>query len=175
MYKNADNSYCTFSGLIALLASTARTLKIGHKPSFPEIGKTKEPKTGANWEMFEWEKKIWEMTSRTRREGGPFHNPKPNSQNPYSDGFHTSPPGAMLIAQAILTGLNYPALVNRLRPVLKPLNSIPRIDPEIAFDKRGPKASCRFGSSFIFQVGQGYTDPLARPSRLPLSNNPSQV
>lgn len=38
--------------------------------------------------------------------------PKAEKAKPYYDGFHTSPPGAMLMAHAILTGLRSPALVS---------------------------------------------------------------
>ena len=38
--------------------------------------------------------------------------PKAEKAKPYYDGFHTSPPGAMLMAHAILTGLQSPALVS---------------------------------------------------------------
>lgn len=38
--------------------------------------------------------------------------PKAEKAKPYYDGFHTSPPGAMLMAHAILTGLHSPALVS---------------------------------------------------------------
>lgn len=38
--------------------------------------------------------------------------PKALKAKPYYDGFHTSPPGAMLMAHAILTGLKSPALVS---------------------------------------------------------------
>lgn len=40
--------------------------------------------------------------------------PKAERAKPYYDGFHTSPPGAMLMAHAILTGLNSPFLVSEL-------------------------------------------------------------
>ena len=39
--------------------------------------------------------------------------PKAAKAKPYYDGFHTSPPGAMLMAHAILTGLKSPALVSQ--------------------------------------------------------------
>ena len=38
--------------------------------------------------------------------------PKAEKAKPYYDGFHTSPPGGMLMAHAILTGLKAPALVS---------------------------------------------------------------
>lgn len=38
--------------------------------------------------------------------------PEAKKAKPYGDGFHTSPPGAMLMAHAILTGLHAPAVVS---------------------------------------------------------------
>jgi len=38
--------------------------------------------------------------------------PKAEKAKPYPDGFHTAPPGGMLMAHAILTGLKSPALVS---------------------------------------------------------------
>lgn len=38
--------------------------------------------------------------------------PKAEKAKPYYDGFHTSPPGGLLMAGAILTGLNAPSLVS---------------------------------------------------------------
>jgi lysophospholipase L1-like esterase len=38
--------------------------------------------------------------------------PEAKKARPYGDGFHTSPPGALLMAHAILTGLHAPALVS---------------------------------------------------------------
>jgi lysophospholipase L1-like esterase len=38
--------------------------------------------------------------------------PKAEKAKPYYDGFHTSPPGGLLMAHAILTGLNAPAVVS---------------------------------------------------------------
>jgi lysophospholipase L1-like esterase len=38
--------------------------------------------------------------------------PQAKTAKPYYDGFHTSPPGGLLMAHAILTGLNAPALVS---------------------------------------------------------------
>ena len=38
--------------------------------------------------------------------------PKADKAKPYYDGFHTSPPGGLLMAHAILTGLNAPAKVS---------------------------------------------------------------
>src|SRR5437763_7125901 len=38
--------------------------------------------------------------------------PEAKKAKPYYDGFHTSPPGGLLMAHAILTGLHAPALVS---------------------------------------------------------------
>lgn len=40
--------------------------------------------------------------------------PKAQKAKPYGDGFHTSPPGGLLMAHAILTGLKAPAIVSDL-------------------------------------------------------------
>jgi lysophospholipase L1-like esterase len=40
--------------------------------------------------------------------------PKAEKAKPYYDGFHTSPPGGMLMAHAILTGLKAPAVVSEV-------------------------------------------------------------
>ena len=38
--------------------------------------------------------------------------PTAKKVRPFGDGFHTSPPGGLLMAHAILTGLKAPALVS---------------------------------------------------------------
>jgi lysophospholipase L1-like esterase len=45
--------------------------------------------------------------------------PEAKKAKPYGDGFHTSPPGGLLMAHAILTGLKAPAVVSDLRLSVK--------------------------------------------------------
>jgi len=51
-------------------------------------------------------------TTRAAQEKMTQDDPKAQKAKPYGDGFHTSPPGALLMAHAILTGLKAPALVS---------------------------------------------------------------
>ncbi|MBA4188303.1 MAG: hypothetical protein C0467_09885 [Planctomycetaceae bacterium] len=45
--------------------------------------------------------------------------PKAEKAKPYPDGFHTGPPGGLLMAGTILTGLNAPAMVSDVTVVVK--------------------------------------------------------
>ncbi len=52
--------------------------------------------------------------TRAAQEKMAHDDPKAQTAKPYYDGFHTSPPGGLLMAHAILTGLKAPALVSDL-------------------------------------------------------------
>lgn len=51
-------------------------------------------------------------TTRAELERMATDDPKAEKVKPFGDGFHTSPPGGLLMAHAILTGLKAPALVS---------------------------------------------------------------
>jgi hypothetical protein len=51
-------------------------------------------------------------TTRKALEKMAKDDPKALTAKPFGDGFHTSPPGGLLMAHAILTGLNAPSLVS---------------------------------------------------------------
>lgn len=51
-------------------------------------------------------------TTRAAQEKMTQDDPKAQKAKPYYDGFHTSPPGGLLMAHAILTGLKAPSLVS---------------------------------------------------------------
>lgn len=54
-------------------------------------------------------------TTRTALEKMGKEDPEAKKLRPFGDGFHTSPPGGLLMAYAILTGLNAPATVGNVK------------------------------------------------------------
>lgn len=82
-------------------------------------------------------------TTRAAQEKMKQDDPMAKVAVPYYDGFHTSPPGAMLMAHAILTGLKAPALV-----------SSAKIDTR---EKKADTTACKVADLTVTDEGVSFT------------------